>query len=85
MEAPIDDDTKRRYEAKASELRADLKQFEADWASRNEGKKPGRQDIKQNPIIGKQPTATSPHLLRPSPTDKTNESSLQVQEIQPRS
>ncbi|KAI0968333.1 DNA replication/checkpoint protein [Xylaria arbuscula] len=51
MEVPMDEDARRRYEAKSTQLRADLKQFEADWASRNGGKKPGRQDIKQNPII----------------------------------
>ncbi|KAI1149673.1 DNA replication/checkpoint protein [Nemania diffusa] len=51
MEVPMDEDARCRYEAKSSQLRAELKQFEADWASRNAGKKPGRQDIKQNPII----------------------------------
>ncbi|KAI1129740.1 DNA replication/checkpoint protein [Nemania abortiva] len=51
MEVPMDDDARRRYEAKSSQLRTELKQFEADWASRNGGKKPGRQDIKQNPSI----------------------------------
>lgn len=49
----MDEDARCRYEAKSSQLRAELKQFEADWASRNAGKKPGRQDIKQNPIIGR--------------------------------
>ncbi|TGJ87781.1 hypothetical protein E0Z10_g948 [Xylaria hypoxylon] len=51
MEVPMGEDARRRYEAKSSQLRAELKQFEADWASRNGGKKPGRQDIKQNPSI----------------------------------
>ncbi|KAJ2976308.1 hypothetical protein NUW58_g8118 [Xylaria curta] len=51
MEIPMDDSSRQRYEAKASQLRIELKQFEADWASRNGGKKPGRQDIKQNPSI----------------------------------
>ncbi|GAW13447.1 hypothetical protein ANO14919_028330 [Xylariales sp. No.14919] len=51
MEVPMDEDARRRYEAKSSQLRAELKQFEADWASRNGGKKPGRQDVKQNPGI----------------------------------
>ncbi|KAI0096759.1 DNA replication/checkpoint protein [Nemania sp. FL0031] len=51
MEVAMDDDARRRYEAKSSQLRTELKQFEADWASRNGGKKPGRQDIKQNPSI----------------------------------
>ncbi|KAI1273551.1 DNA replication/checkpoint protein [Xylaria sp. FL0933] len=51
MEIAMDEDARRRYEAKSAQLRAELKQFEADWASRNGGKKPGRQDIKQNPSI----------------------------------
>ncbi|KAI0409129.1 DNA replication/checkpoint protein [Xylaria palmicola] len=51
MAVPMDDETRRRYEATSSQLRIELKQFEADWASRNGGKKPGRQDIKQNPSI----------------------------------
>ncbi|KAI0468174.1 DNA replication/checkpoint protein [Xylaria cf. heliscus] len=51
MEISLDEDVRRRYEAKSSQLRIELKQFEADWASRNGGKKPGRQDIKQNPSI----------------------------------
>ncbi|GAP85038.1 putative DNA replication regulator SLD2 [Rosellinia necatrix] len=51
MGPSIDEEARRRYEATSSQLRAELKQFEADWASRNGGKKPGRQDIKQNPSI----------------------------------
>ncbi|KAI8949155.1 DNA replication/checkpoint protein [Xylaria longipes] len=51
MDVSVDEDVRRRYEAKSSQLRTELKQFEADWASRNGGKKPGRQDIKQNPSI----------------------------------
>jgi hypothetical protein len=48
----MEEATIQSYEARSSKLRAELKQFEADWASRNGGKKPGRQDIKQNPSIG---------------------------------
>ncbi|KAI0516901.1 DNA replication/checkpoint protein [Xylaria bambusicola] len=51
MEVHMDDGARQRYEAKSAQLRAELKQFEADWASRNGGKKPGRLDIKQNPGI----------------------------------
>ncbi|KAI0441319.1 DNA replication/checkpoint protein [Xylaria telfairii] len=51
MEVSLDEDVRRRYEAKSSQLRTELKQFEADWASRNGGTKPGRHDIKQNPSI----------------------------------
>lgn len=47
----MDENARRGYEAKSVQLRAELKQFEADWASRNGGGKPSRQDIKQNPII----------------------------------
>ncbi|KAI0532173.1 DNA replication/checkpoint protein, partial [Xylaria digitata] len=51
MELPMDEEARRRYEAKSSQLRTELKQFEADWASRNGGKKPGNRDIKNNPSI----------------------------------
>ncbi|KAI1817010.1 DNA replication/checkpoint protein [Poronia punctata] len=47
----MDEATRQKYEAKSTQLRAELKQFEADWAGRNSGKKPGRHDIKQNPSI----------------------------------
>ncbi|KAH9904434.1 DNA replication/checkpoint protein [Xylariomycetidae sp. FL2044] len=40
-----------QYEDTSKQLRADLKQFEGDFAKRNSGKKPSRQDIKQNPEI----------------------------------
>lgn len=53
MDASLDEDARRRYEAKSSQLRAELKQFETDWASRNGGKKPSRQDIKKNSAIGR--------------------------------
>ncbi len=48
----MDDIEKQKYEATSKELRADLKLFEAEWASRNSGAKPRREDIKQNPEIG---------------------------------
>ncbi|ORY68199.1 DNA replication/checkpoint protein [Pseudomassariella vexata] len=47
----MDESERQKYEAKSQELRADLKRFEGDWARRNDGKKPGREDIKQNPVI----------------------------------
>lgn len=40
------------YEEQSVQLRADLKQWEGDWAVAHAGKKPGRDDIKQNPNIG---------------------------------
>ncbi|KAK8125904.1 putative DNA replication regulator SLD2 [Apiospora kogelbergensis] len=43
--------TRKNYEAKAQDLRAQLKQFEGDWALSNGGKKPDRNAIKQNPDI----------------------------------
>ncbi|EQL04245.1 DNA replication regulator SLD2 [Ophiocordyceps sinensis CO18] len=39
------------YEAKAKDLRSHLKAWESDWARTHRGKKPGRQDIKDNPDI----------------------------------
>ncbi|ETS73481.1 hypothetical protein PFICI_14427 [Pestalotiopsis fici W106-1] len=47
----MDDTERRQYEARAQELRVALKQFEGDWAKKNDGKKPDRSDIKANPII----------------------------------
>ncbi|KAI3339148.1 DNA replication/checkpoint protein [Ustulina deusta] len=51
MEVPTNKDARQRYEAKALQLRAELKQFEADWASCHGGKKPSHKDVKQNPSI----------------------------------
>ncbi|KAH8668939.1 DNA replication/checkpoint protein [Xylariales sp. PMI_506] len=47
----MEESERQKYEAKSQELRADLKHFEGEWAKKHDGKKPGRDDIKQNPII----------------------------------
>ncbi|KAK8088427.1 DNA replication regulator SLD2 [Apiospora hydei] len=47
----MQEETRKSYEAKAQDLRAQLKLFEGDWAKRNDGKKPDRKAIKQNPDI----------------------------------
>ncbi|KAI1207807.1 DNA replication/checkpoint protein [Annulohypoxylon truncatum] len=47
----MNESEKQKYEEQSKELRADLKRFETDWASRNGGTKPRREDIKQNPDI----------------------------------
>ncbi|KAM0262424.1 hypothetical protein ACHAQJ_001675 [Trichoderma viride] len=47
----MDESLKKEYEAKAQKVRADLKQWEAHWAKTHAGKKPGREDIKNNPVI----------------------------------
>ncbi|KAI1491707.1 DNA replication/checkpoint protein [Biscogniauxia mediterranea] len=47
----MDDLERQKYEAMSSQLRTDLKRFEAEWAQSNGGKKPGRNDIKKNPEI----------------------------------
>ncbi|KAK4124316.1 hypothetical protein N657DRAFT_655602 [Parathielavia appendiculata] len=39
------------YEEKSLQLRTELKKWENDWAIAHGGKKPGRDDIKQNPDI----------------------------------
>lgn len=44
--------TTSKYEAKAKHVRAALKQWEGDWAKTHNGKKPGREDIKNNLDIG---------------------------------
>ncbi|RYO78937.1 hypothetical protein DL764_010069 [Monosporascus ibericus] len=49
----MDENERRNYEATAQELRTELKRFEGDWAKQNDGRKPGREDIKQNPDIAK--------------------------------
>jgi hypothetical protein len=54
----MDDQAKAAYENQSLQLRAELKQWEADWATAHGGKKPGRDDIKRNPDIG----ACSPRL-----------------------
>ncbi|KAH6606070.1 dna replication regulator sld2 [Trichoderma cornu-damae] len=47
----MDEKLKREYEARAQKVRTDLKQWEAGWAKTHDGKKPGREDIKNNPVI----------------------------------
>ncbi|KAI1646937.1 DNA replication/checkpoint protein, partial [Daldinia loculata] len=49
----MDESERLQYEETSKQLRADLKQFEADWASQNAGAKPGREDIKKNPEIAR--------------------------------
>ena len=49
----MDESERQKYEEQSKQLRADLKRFEADWASHNGGSKPRRDDIKKNPDIGK--------------------------------
>ena len=48
----MDDRARAAYEGQSLQLRADLKQWEGDWATAHAGRKPGRDDIKQNPDIG---------------------------------
>ncbi|KAK3290639.1 DNA replication/checkpoint protein [Chaetomium fimeti] len=47
----MDDQARMAYEDQSLQLRADLKQWEGDWAVAHAGKKPGREDIKHNPDI----------------------------------
>ncbi|KAG6209023.1 hypothetical protein E4U35_007772 [Claviceps purpurea] len=47
----MDDGTKALYEEKTKDLRAQLKRWENEWAQTHDGKKPGRQDIKDNAEI----------------------------------
>jgi hypothetical protein len=49
----LDDRTQAEYEAKCQRLRVDLKTWESNWAKNNGGTKPGRDDIKRNPDIGR--------------------------------
>lgn len=50
----MDEPQKLNYENQSRELRAGLKQWEGDWAKTHHGRKPSRDDIKQNPDIGEQ-------------------------------
>ncbi|KAJ4293016.1 hypothetical protein N0V88_005680 [Collariella sp. IMI 366227] len=47
----MDDHARAAYESQSLQLRADLKKWEGDWAATHGGKKPGRDDIKQNPDL----------------------------------
>ncbi|KAG6017259.1 hypothetical protein E4U54_007890 [Claviceps lovelessii] len=47
----MDDATKAEYDQKSKHLRAELKRWENEWAQTHDGKKPGRQDIKDNAEI----------------------------------
>lgn len=52
ISAIMDDQKRAKYEDQSLQLRAELKQFEADYAQNHDGKKPPREVIKQNPDIG---------------------------------
>ncbi|KAH6657978.1 DNA replication/checkpoint protein [Truncatella angustata] len=47
----MEESERQKYEAQAQDLRVALKQFESDWAKKNNGNKPPREAIKANPII----------------------------------
>jgi len=47
----MDSETKAKYDGQSQELRVELKTWEGNWAKAH-GKKPGKEDIKQNPDIG---------------------------------
>jgi DNA replication regulator SLD2 len=57
----MEENERQKYEVQAQDLRVALKQFEGDWARKNDGKKPSREAIKANPIIGRKPPL---HSLR---------------------
>lgn len=48
----MDDQEKADYELQSQKLRTELKQWENEWAKTSGGKKPSREDIKQNRDIG---------------------------------
>lgn len=47
----MDDDTRSYYERKSKQYREELKTWEHAWL-KDQGKKPSRSDIKNNPEIG---------------------------------
>jgi hypothetical protein len=63
----MDDQARAAYEEQSLQLRAELKKWEGDWATAHAGKKPGRDDIKQNRDIGACCPALLSVCLRSSP------------------
>ena len=51
----MDDQARVAYEEESLQLRAELKAWEGEWGTAHDGRKPGRDDIKQNSHIGAQP------------------------------
>ncbi|KAK4131069.1 hypothetical protein BT67DRAFT_458298 [Trichocladium antarcticum] len=49
----MDGDARSAYERQSLQIRAELKQWEGDWAAARGGRKPGRDDIKQNADIAR--------------------------------
>ncbi|KAI1385357.1 DNA replication/checkpoint protein [Hypoxylon trugodes] len=47
----MDAEERQQYEETSKQLRAELKRFESDWARHNDGRKPRRENIKENPEI----------------------------------
>ncbi|KAL6414474.1 DNA replication regulator sld2 [Ilyonectria robusta] len=72
----MDDATKAEYDAQSQQLRADLKSWESDWAKTHKGQKPGREDIKANPEIGRW------HGLETPPKTPCADSSMNSSEVQ---
>lgn len=70
----MDTQTRAKYESQSQDLRADLKTWENDWAKTNRGKKPSRDDIKQNPDIGMRSGVYffTPLVLTPWPAQHRN-------------
>lgn len=62
----MEESERHKYEAQSQDLRVALKQFENDWANKNEGRKPPREAIKENPIIGMTPRSTQCRAPQPS-------------------
>jgi hypothetical protein len=48
----MDENERYTYETQSQTLRAELKKWENDWAKNHQGRKPARNDIKQDPDIG---------------------------------
>jgi DNA replication regulator SLD2 len=51
----MDDQQKAEFESQSQILRVELKTWENEWAKNHGGNKPARENIKQNPGIGKNP------------------------------
>ena len=48
----MDVEAQEAHEKQSHDLRLELKKWETKWAKNHNGKKPSRDDIKQNPDIG---------------------------------
>ncbi len=72
----MEESEKANYDTEAQSIRGELKAWESNWANSHEGRKPGRDDIKQNQDIGKQTLCVDETVLQ------TDTRSAKIQTVQ---